>query len=292
MAGHVFTTRGFAVALSVLMISALRAAGQTLGVIDHETALARLGRYVEQYYYRAQHVVAEEVVTLQPLRYDMTFDGLPRRLVYELRVEWAPGVDGGATGATVIRQLISVGGRPPRPGYKPECLDLPALSPEPLASLLPSRRERFTFTTAGQGRVARRTAVMFDYRPVAAEKPTITWRDDCVTVDAPGHTRGRVWIDPDSAEVLRLDERVAGVIPIPVPPKLQRLGGRSTMTIERAESSIRYSPVKFTNPDETILLPTQIDSVTVIRDSGVPRLRTTQTFSKYRRFVTDSRIVQ
>jgi hypothetical protein len=33
-------------------------------------------------------------------------------------------------------------------------------------------------------------------------------------------------------------------------------------------------------------LPAQIDSMTVIRNSGMPRLRTTQTFSNYRRYVT------
>jgi hypothetical protein len=55
--------------------------------------------------------------------------------------------------------------------------------------------------------------------------------------------------------------------------------------------SIRYKPVAFADPDETLLLPASIDSVTVIRNSGVPRLRTTQTFANYRRYVTGGRLV-
>jgi hypothetical protein len=38
-------------------------------------------------------------------------------------------------------------------------------------------------------------------------------------------------------------------------------------------------------------VPARIDSLTVIRNSGIPRLRTIQTYDNYRRFVTDSRIV-
>jgi hypothetical protein len=40
------------------------------------------------------------------------------------------------------------------------------------------------------------------------------------------------------------------------------------------------------------MLPAQIDSVVVVRNSGSPRLRITQTFSGYRRFVTASRILR
>ena len=47
----------------------------------------------------------------------------------------------------------------------------------------------------------------------------------------------------------------------------------------------------FEDPDEILMLPARISNVTIVRNSGVPRLRTTQTYDNYRRFVTDSRIV-
>jgi hypothetical protein len=52
---------------------------------------------------------------------------------------------------------------------------------------------------------------------------------------------------------------------------------------------MRYKAVSFTDPDETVLLPESILSVTVLR-SGLQSARRTQVFSDYRRFLTASRI--
>ena len=68
--------------------------------------------------------------------------------------------------------------------------------------------------------------------------------------------------------------------------------GCAHMTIERADSTIRYRSVSFTDPDEILLLPGSIETTTVVRNSGSPRTRITQTFTNYRRFVTGSRLVQ
>ena len=82
------------------------------------------------------------------------------------------------------------------------------------------------------------------------------------------------------------------VVDIAVPREQQRRGAASNWTIERADSSIRYRRVQFTDPDEILMLPSSIDTVTIVRNSGSPRTRISQTFSNYRRFVTGSRIVQ
>ena len=118
------------------------------------------------------------------------------------------------------------------------------------------------------------------------------WHDDCVTVDLPGRTRGRVWIDAATDDVVRLDEHLTGMFEFPVPRARERPGGPPWMAIERADSSVKYRPVVFHDPDETIMLPASIESTTIIRNAGVPRLRTTQTFAGYRRFVTGGRVVK
>ena len=64
------------------------------------------------------------------------------------------------------------------------------------------------------------------------------------------------------------------------------------MTIERYDTSVRYRRVMFSDPDETLLLPSSIETLSIVRNGGTPRLRTTQTFSDYKRFVANSRIVQ
>jgi hypothetical protein len=208
-------------------------------------------------------------------------------------VEWNPDAGDDVSPANVTRQLISVNGRAPKAGEEPKCLDPKSTSPEPLAFLLPNRREKFIFKAAGLGRVDRRAAVMIDYRSVRPEKPIVEWeKDDCGHVDLPGRARGRIWADPETSEILRLDEGLTGQVDLALPPAQQRRSSSTYVTLERAESSIRYRRVLFSNPDETLMLPSSIETVTVQRNWGNPASRISQTFTNYRRFVTGSRIVQ
>jgi hypothetical protein len=254
--------------------------------------LERVTRYVEQYYSRAQSLMAEETVTLQHLRADLVPDGRLRRLVYELRVEWTPGIDGAEARATVVRQLLRIGSRPARPNDKPECLDPRATSPEPLAFLLREQRDKFRFNTLGRGRVGRREALMLGYQPSLERPPVVTGDKTCITMDLPGRSRGRVWVDPDSDAILRLDESLVGPTDVPIPRALQSNGGSLYITVDRSDTTTLYQPVVFNDPEETLMLPSRIDSVSVIRASGVQRLRLTQEFRNYRRFLTETRIVQ
>jgi hypothetical protein len=119
----------------------------------------------------------------------------------------------------------------------------------------------------------------------------MTWRENCVTVEAAGKTAGRVWVDVESGMVLRVEERLLGQIEVPLPPAQQRKTSVRAMQIERADTTIQYRMVRFADPPEEMMLPASIETVTVIRDAGIPRLRTTQTFANYRRFVTGTRMV-
>ena len=273
----------------VVAVSAHSVLGQS---ITPDTSIARVGDYVEKYYARAQSIMVDENVAIQPLALDLRHDGFARRLTYELRVEWNPDATGDDLPAKVTRQLIAINGRPPKPDQEPECLDPRSTSPEPLAFLLPDRREKFIFKSAGLGRVDGRTAVMIDYRSVKPEEPKIEWKEECVSIDLPGRARGRIWADPETSEILRLDEGIIGLVDITVPRKQQRPGGSTYMTIERADSTIRYRRVTFADPDETLVLPSSIETTTIVKNSGSPRTRISQSFTNYRRFVTGSRIVQ
>jgi hypothetical protein len=278
-----------AAAAASLLVSIDGVDGQS---ISADQTITRISDYVEHYYSRAQSIVTDEAVTVQRIHRDWSFDGFARRLVYELRVEWEPSVDGDESPATVTRQLISVNGRPPKPGDKPECMDPRSVSPEPLAFLLPDRRHKFAFSGAGIGRVDGREAVMVDYRSLEPGKPIVEWTDDCVSVDAPGRWSGRLWADPRDAAIVRLDERLMGMVDLPIPRKHQRVNAALFMTLERAEMSIRYRPVTFRDPDETLLLPAEIVSSSMWRNGGSAGSRVTQSFSNYRRFVTGGRIVR
>ena len=258
--------------------------------VTERSRLDDVTAYVEDYYGRAQSLIAEETVTLDHLRQDLSSDGLARRLMYEIRVEWNP--EGDSPRASVVRELLRIGRRPPKAGTKPECLDPKGISPEPLAFLLKDRRGRFMFREAGGAIIGGRAAVMIDYRPSGREAPTISGTRDCISIDMPDRTQGRVWVDRETNAVLRLDERIMGVTDVRIPRELQQTGGWGLyVTVDRADSTTRYEPVTFTQPDETLLLPTRIESVSVIRASAIQRLRVTQTYKNYRRFLTESRVI-
>src|SRR2546425_399796 len=102
--------------LPALCLVGLSAASEPIESHDLSGLLTRIGDHLEQYYARAQTIVCEETVRLQPLGIDLAWDGTHiRQLVYELRVAWEPPVEGAPPEATVLRQVISVDGRPPRP---------------------------------------------------------------------------------------------------------------------------------------------------------------------------------
>ena len=57
-----------------------------------------------------------------------------------------------------------------------------------------------------------------------------------MSVDLPGRTRGRVWLDQSTGDVLRLDEELTSQHEFPVPKtQARRPGLASTFIVERAD---------------------------------------------------------
>ena len=286
--------------MSPATLAAILAAASTplaaQGVADGRGLVALLGRVgdrIAQYYTRAQSIVCDERVRVLSLGHDNNPIGLGREIVYELRVAWGGAAEPGRfPEATVQRQIRTINGRPVDPDAEPECLDPSPVSPEPLSFLLPGRRQRFVFSLVGSTREGERRATMVDYEPRPREPGEVVFGDDCVSVQLPFWMAGRVWIDAETDDVLRLDERLVGLFEFRVPRADQRAFGAPTMTIERADSTTEYRQVRFEDPDETLMLPASIDSLVYWRGASPPRLRTTQSLSNCRRFLTDGRIVR
>ena len=253
--------------------------------------VTRLGEYVQAYYSKAQSIVAEETVVLQPLQGDLSADGFPRRAIYELRVEWNPDAAAPEERATAVRSLVKESGPPIYDKGDERCGDPPLITPEPLAFLLPDNRADWKFVMGRPDRIDGRPAMTIEYSLRETHPARVTDKD-CLYTDLSGQTVGRLWADPATAEIFRIDEHLTGLVDVRVPKEWWKRGRPTEVTFERLNSSVRYKRVAFTNPDEQLLLPSSIETLHVHRsDTGGSRLRITHSFAKYRRFVTDSRLL-
>ena len=240
--------------------------------------------------------MVEETVTVQPVRADLSPDGFARRLLYDLRFEWTPDSGTEKPRVDVVRQLLLANNRPARPGAEPKCLDPMPVTPEPLEFLLPTHHGDFEFIHAGPTQFDGRAAVLLDYKPRSSGTPSAkvdpkgTNDRECVLLDVPRRFRGRIWVDPDTHAVLRIDETLVGPTEVPVPRKAELAFSRF-ITLMRSDSTMRYTAVRFSDPDETLMLPTTIENVWVTASNGIRGVRMTQQYRNYRRFLTESRIV-
>jgi hypothetical protein len=263
-----------------------------------EEVLQRAGERVEQYFRRAQSIVCREVVNIQPLTALWANDGMSRTVESELRLSWEPAADGTPSPeAQMLRRLLKVNGGPPRKDDWNNCTapEQQAQEPQALSLLLPSLRAEYQFALAGRTLLDRRAAILIDYRmrrEPSVETRMVEGRDDCISFNLEGGTRGRIWIDEETHHVLRLDQSLSGLVEIPLPREATRRGdGPASWTMERWDVSIRFRQVAFENPAETLVLPESLSSLRITRGSGAPRLRTKTEYLNYQRFLTSGKIV-
>ena len=289
--------RPFALAMCLVAAAQLHADG--VGQVDDLTAvLQRAGQRVERFFARAQSIVCLEIVRLHSLSSSWSTEGLGRTVESELRLSWeASDGDGASTEAQTLRRLLKVNGREPRKNDWNNCTapEQQSRETQPLSLLLANQRPDYSFALAGTTRLDGRTAIMVDYHlleDVSVESETVAGRDDCISFELEGGLRGRLWIDAESYDVLRLDQRLSGMVEIPLPPEVtRRASSPRYWTMERWDTSIRFKPVTFENPDETLVLPATLSSLRVTRGSGTPRLRTVTEYKNYQRFLTAGRVI-
>ena len=256
--------------------------------------LARVGERVTEFYNRAKNVICIEKSTVQGVELNYSVAGFARTVESELRIE-----ANGAGDATVVRTIRKVNGRIPREPDKKDragCTDPSPVASEPLAFLLPPQRADYEFRIAGIGKDGDRPALLIDFASVnrrskAELMEAPSGHDDCF--DWSGHiaSRGRVWVDADTYDVLRVDRGLGGPVDVRVPlPIVRRHRLDNWVVLLREDVTMRYKPVAFSDPDEVLLLPESIMSVIMVR-GGLQSTRRTQVFSDYRRFVAEGKVV-
>lgn len=260
--------------------------------------LARVGEQVRQFFARAQSLVCLETVRLQPLDTGLTTASFGRTVESELRLSWDPDdLERRPVEARTLRTVLKVNGHPPRRNDHNDCTDPEQNDSEtqPLSMLLPDQQRDYVFTPGKPERIDGRWAHVVQYRvttPMSVSVEEIPGKDDCISFNVEGGTRGRLWVDAETFQVLRLDQALVGLVDIPLPKRAAaRAGGDVRWTLERHDISIRFRPVRFSEPDETLLLPVSSTALRITRGSGQPRLRTSIDYTNYRRFMTGARVI-
>ena len=278
--------------LAVLASSLVAAQPASLELAD---VLQRVGERVEQYFARAHSIVCLEIVGLMPV--DSTGTSRGRTVESELRLSWEPTDENPIPiEARTLRQVIKVNGHAPRKNDHDNCTSPEQNTSEvqPLSLLLPRQRDEYTFKLAGAGRIDNRAAILLDYRMVdrpSVKSELVNGNEECVSFALDGGMRGRIWVDAETFDVLRMDQSLMGLVDIPLPRKAASRARWGSWTMERWDTSIRFKPVTFQDPHETLVLPASATSFRITRGAGTPQLRTSTQYSSYRRFITGARIL-
>ena len=243
-------------------------------------------------------MICLETSTVQPIDRSYSSQGFARIVESELRVEAAGGDAAGE--ATILREVRKVNGRAPREKDKKDragCTDPNPLSTEPLAFLLPAHRREYQFRSAGLGKDRGRPVFLIDFASVERTSNAEliedkSGHDDCF--DWSGHvaSRGRIWVDATSFDVVRIERGLPAMLDVTVPLRIQRRHNlENEVVIDREDTTIRYRTVAFNDPDEVLLLPESIETLIIAR-GGLQSTRRSQVYSNYRRFVGDARVVE
>lgn len=283
------------IVLTLVLGSLTVAGGEAQPNVDE--LLMRVGERVAEFYKRATSVICIETSTVQPIDSSHSPQGFARTVESELRVELERGEIGEAT---VVRKIRKVNGRPPSERDQKDrsgCTDPNPLSSEPLEFLVPPHRSEYHFKIAGMTKEKNRTALLIEFlsanrrsNPELIEDPG--GHEDCF--DWSGHiaSKGRIWVDADNYDVLRVERGLGGPVDVKVPALIQRRYRMDPWAvIVREDTAIRYKAVAFSDPDEVLLLPESIHSLIMVR-GGLQSTRRWQTFSDYRRFVTEGKVIQ
>jgi hypothetical protein len=265
---------------------------------DLDQLVGRIGQRVAEYYRRAQTVMCLERSTVQPMRPDWSLDGMGRTVESDLRVELnaidAPGEP------SVVREIRRINARTPSERdtkSRSGCTDPNPLSPEPLAFLLPSHRGEYRFTSVKNDKEHGRAVLVVAFQTTERKsRPELIederGHDDCFDWKGPVARSGKLWVDAETHDVLKLETRLEGPVEIRVSSRLQRRYHMSPwIVLERDDVTLKYKTVQFSDPDEVLLLPDSIESMTVLR-SDLQSVRRTDLFRDYRRFLTSGRITK
>jgi len=202
----------------------------------------------------------------------------------------------------VTRTLKSVDGKPTEQNKLPQrskCVDTnpqPAYA-DPLTFLLPKNQSNFIFSYEGEADLqGLRTAVVIITTPPVSEPVKIVDKGDCFRLSRGLQRQGKIWIDLNTYDVLQLQWQLAESFRGKIPAGVAKFGifpvfrPSKELSYEKADTTIRFRPLTFQNPEQTLLLPRSSESTWILKGARIAGFRTATDYTRYRRFITSVEI--
>ncbi|MEA2205130.1 MAG: hypothetical protein QOE77_1906 [Blastocatellia bacterium] len=261
--------------------------------------LDRVRNRIHEYHEALFNLTVIETVTQQQLHDDATPKGKPRSMMFEsviLHRQSAGRQKENDTAPIITRTLQSINGRPAKPEApkrRSKCVDTdpaPAYG-DPLSFLLAETVSESTLAYLGEEDLdGSRTAVVSITTPRAADPVTLVEKDNCFRLSRGLQRKATVWIDLKTFDVLQLRWELVETFNGKLPAGVAKVGilpvfrPRRDVAFERSDFLIRFRPVTFPNPMQTLLLPATSESTWIIKGGGIAGFKTNTEYSRYRRF--------
>jgi hypothetical protein len=260
--------------------------------------LGRVGEGVARYQAGLFSITFAETLRQEELREDMT-PKKSKQFVFEtvvLREELSS--DEEDYYPRVVRRLKAVDGKPARPGGK-SAGPSAAFNIQSLSFLLPKNRHLFEFSLDGEETVGGRAAYRIRMLRPGQGEPRVEWSGGLFgtsfRVFAPYVYL--MWVDAESFDVLRLESHLAAPFEFESPRTFGagpfgRFGPKRRLKYAVQDYAVRFRRERFKDPEQTLLVPESAEWVTVIEGAKQPRTRATLSFSDYRRYRSDVRVIE
>lgn len=209
--------------------------------------------------------------------------GEPGEVVYKTTVSPFSFPDSSVVVPITQVELMRVDGEPVDSDHElPWHYPKPAV---PVPTFLIGVDEGYSFSLAGRGEARGRDAIMLDFvwRPEDRRVRVVRGQQEYLLSVAGVSHAGRVWIDAESSDVLRV-ERHSGPVEI-----VEGRSEQATWSYER-QWTASFQLRRFENPEQALLVPESAEVATFLAGESPAVRRMVTTHGDFRRFVADVEI--
>jgi hypothetical protein len=259
--------------------------------------LTRVGESVGHYQAGLFSMAFTETMKREGLDKKLRPKGRPKEYVFDdlLLRQTSPGGREGVY-AIAARRVKTIDGKPGKQLKEGAftCGEPNASYSDHLSFLLPKLQGDKLFSYEGETEMRGRKVFLIGALPRVRLEPEAVWKDNCFYVN--GEHRLKIWVDAENFDVLRLDAQLIESVEFKSPRTFNagfaRIGPKRKLRLARSDITLLFRRVEFKEPAQTLLLPESAESLTIIEGAGHPRVRVTQTFGDYRRYVSDVKVIE